>query len=594
MNHFFNKIVWQCDNWRSSSRANRRRKGLLRYPFRDHILILGGGGMVEELLEAIATRQEWAEKSVVVLSSLDAEQVRGRLALKLSLEAKGLAVNVYHGERTMAEELRMCHVDQASLIFIVGEDGENGHDALNVECWKKVRALRLHAPQVAQCYLSLDSSSTISLLHMLPQEAHTSVETTIINRSELMVQQLLMGDSPQAVPQTLDRGLITVNADRYVHLVVVGMNAMGYAFATTAAQMCHFPNFDESSPKPLRTRITFVDPAADVKMNHFKSSHASLFDLSHSRYMTDPSSWLQGRPESRYGDFLDVEWEFVKAAIDAEWVRGMLVLCATDAQQVLSVAFCSDSADENFQQSIHLPQQLYADYSDIGEARNDEPNIYVYQPQSNALVRAAQAEVARLRNLIPFGAAREGYDPLLTRQTSVAKRVNYLYQKETSGKQFVAMPTDTASLDGIWQQLSLAEKLSSIRSASAVYAQLRGLGLDAAQSVQPLDDGARVDSLSRTEQARRNMEKLLVGYAAMPAAERHRLNAALANDDPEVRQEARTYANRNANQLFVLKDIAPYSGLPEAAKADIRTIVSNLPLAALPHISSVEEQPSRS
>lgn len=586
MSRFWNRLLWRCDRWRSANRMARCRQGRVRYRFDSHILIMGGGDATVEMLNAIATNREWAEKDVVVLSSQDADTVRDRLATGLSPEGCGLRTTVYHGVRTHEDELHSCNVEQASHIFIIGEDGEEGHDALNMECWGKVRALRMHAPQVAQCYMMLECAATVGLLHMLPQEAHTSVETTIVNRYEAMVQQLLMGDAPEKVRYTLDRGLVTAGADRYVHVVVVGMTRMGYAFATTVAQICHFPNYDEKVSRPLRTKITFIDPAADKKMSQFQCSHSTLFSLSHSRYIADNSSWLQARPEGRYGDFLDVEWEFVKGMTDEEWVREMLVDCATDSRQVLSVAYCTDSANDNLNQSLHLPPQFYGTLSGTEETE-PLPNIYVYQPQSSALVRAAQAEVIHLRNLIPFGDRADGYDPLLVRQNTVAKRVNYLYQKETSGKQFVAMPSDVALLDAMWQQLSLTEKMSGILSATSVYAMLRGMGLQEVDASQPVEDPDKIEALARVEHSRRNIERLLAGFEAMPAAERDRVNAALESDDAEVRQEARTYANRNANQMFLLKDIAPYASLTDATKTDIRTIVSNLPLAALPHIASL-------
>jgi hypothetical protein len=75
----------------------------------------------------------------------------------------------------------------------------------------------------------------------------------------------------------------------------------------------------------------------------------------------------------------------------------------------------------------------------------------------------------------------------------------------------------------------------------------------------------------------------------MTIAERDRLNSALASSDPDVRQEARTHTNRNTNQLFIFKDIAPYASLSEATKADIRTIARNLPLAALPYITTCDQ-----
>ena len=550
--------------------------------------------MLEELLEAIASRSEWAEREVVVLSSRPAAEVRGRLASRLSHEAGRLSLTVYFGERTHEAELCSCHVDKASHIFIIGEDDENGHDALNVQCWRVVRSLRANASEVAQCHLFLRSSAAVELFHLLPQEAHTSVETTIVSRYESIVSQLLVGDSPQTSSHTLDRGLITAHADRYVHLVVVGMTPIGYAFATTAAQLCHFPNFDETAEHPLRTRITFVDPAAEARMNQFKGLYPHLFALSHSRYIANGTSWMQGRPNEQYGDFLDVEWEFVKGTADDEWVRTMLAQSASDARQVLSVAFCTDSADNNFAQAVHLPSQLYPTPSQDepidrpSDTTPASPTIYVYQPHGSALLSMAADEVLRLHNLIPFGEAVGGYDPLQTRATAVAKRINYLYQKETTGKAFEAMPTDTALLDALWQQLSLAEKMSNIHTANSVYANLRSLGMGTAAVLQPLDDPERLEALTRIEHARWNIEKLMVGYEAMPADERSSLNAALSSPDPIERQEARTHANRNANQLYLMKDIAPYTDLPDTAKTGIRTIARNLPLAALPYISSVD------
>lgn len=590
MNRLFNQLLSRCTISLGERRSANKRKGRGRNRLENHILILGGGSLLEGVLNVIARRSEWAGLEIVVLSSQGSDQVRNRVSLALPPEVHGLSITYCFGNRTKEEDLVMCQVDRADLLFIIGEDGENGHDALNYECWEKTRALRLHATDAAQCYLFLEHSSTISLLHKLPQEAHTSIETTIVNPYEAMMQQLLEGDVRQEDCRSLDRGLVTVETDRYVHLVVVGMTSVGYAFATTAAQLCHFPNFHESSPRPIRTKITFVDPEADRKMNQFKSSYSSLFRLSHSRYYSNDKEWLQWRPESQFEDFLDVEWEFVKGTTDEEWVKKMLVECANDAQQVLSIAFCSESADTNFSQSMQLPQQLYSGYDDAQQADMSEgyTNIYVYQPGSSSLVKAAQAEVMHLRNLIPFGEQSYDYDLLMSRQTAVAKRVSYLYQKEDSGKQFVAMPTDTALLDTIWQQLSLVDKMSLIHSATSVSTKMRCLGLRSAEALLPIEDVDRVEVLSQIEHARWMMEKLLLGFGAMPTSQLDGLNAALESDDLEVRQEAHTFTNRNTNQLYLLKDIAPYTHLPESAKDDIRTIVRNLPLAALPHISSVE------
>ena len=360
------------------------------------------------------------------------------------------------------------------------------------------------------------------------------------------------------------------------------MTPMGYALATTAAHLCHFPNFDKSSSRPIRTRVTFIDPSADALMNQFMSNYSGLFSLSHSILRLDDKSWMQGKPDSRYGDFLDVEWEFIKGSVDEEWVRNQLVGYVSDPHQVLSLAFCDLSSEANIAHAFHLPPQFYPLNEDDGALLS--PVLYVYQPSSMALVDAARMEIPKYSHIVPFGMSVGNIDPLLTNRIAAAKRFNYLYQKVSSGKEFTSMPTEVSVLDEMWRQLSFAEKMSNIYAANAACVKLRNMGLDAPTSMQPINDPAQVECLAKAEHARWNMEKLLVGFDAMPAVERGQLNTDLASDDPDTRQEARMKSNRSKNQQFVLKDIAPYSELSEDARAFDNIIMRNLPVTLLPYI----------
>ena len=221
------------------------------------------------------------------------------------------------------------------------------------------------------------------------------------------------------------------------------------------------------------------------------------------------------------------------------------------------------------------------------------PVIYVYQPLSGALLDTARNEVPKFANIVPFGISATGYDPLLMQRIAAAKRVNYLYQKEFSGKEFVSMPNDGVVFDEMWRQLSIAEKMSNIYSANSAEVKLRSVGILCEGNLEPVDDAGLVEVLSRMEHSRWNMEKLLVGYSAMEYSERSELNAALESEDAEVRQEARMLSNRSKNQRFVHKDIAPYSELSEQTRAYDRAIVRNLPLALLPHIYHLETDAQR-
>ena len=572
--------IWKHFSWQLAKLFSRSpiicgRDGITRYSFKQHILILGGGRELLPLLRAIAAHDALKMLPVVVLADSDCPSLLQLLRTRLQSLGVQSPVTLYRGSRTCADTLRTCQVDSASHIFILGEDDEPAHDSLNVSCWQQVRQLRAQCNQLAQCYLMLRSSTSTFLFHSLQQEAHNSLETTIINSYESLAQQLLVGDIYHNDTLTLDRGLVTVGSDRFVHLVVVGMTPMGYAFAATAAQLCHFPNFDESAPRPIRTRITFVDPRANELMDCFKASYPGIFDLSHVRYIEQPGAWLQGVPQRSLGDFVDVEWQFVKGNISSEWIRDMLSACAADSRQVLSVALCGGDSARNLAEAYRLPRQLYP-LPDSNNSSPLTPVVYVYQPDDSSLVQTVQNEVLRFHNVVPFGFNAKGFDPLHSLRIAAAKRINYLYQKENSGKVFTSMPADEALLNELWRQLSSAEKTAALLAANATNTFIRSFGLSRTTLADHLSDDALVERFAAVDHARRNMACLLAGYSAMPADQRARLNSALQSADNSEREEATIQSKYSKCMLFVDKDITPYALLPENLKQYYRAIVRNI------------------
>ncbi len=568
-------FLWQLAKLFSRSPIICGRDGFTRYSFKQHILILGGSRELLPLLRAIAAHDALKMLPVVVLTDSDCPSLLQLLRTRLQSLGVQSPVTLYRGCRTCADTLRTCQVDSASHIFILGEDDEPAHDSLNVSCWQQVRQLRAQCNQLAQCYLMLRSSTSTFLFHSLQQEAHNSLETTIINSYESLAQQLLVGDIYHNDTLTLDRGLVTAGSDRFVHLVVVGMTPMGYAFAATAAQLCHFPNFDESAPRPIRTRITFVDPRANELMDCFKASYPGIFDLSHVRYIEQPGAWLQGVPQRSLGDFVDVEWQFVKGNISSEWIRDMLSDCAADSRQVLSVALCGGDSARNLVEAYRLPRQLYP-LPDSNNSSPLTPVVYVYQPDDSSLVQTVQNEVLRFHNVVPFGFSAKGFDPLHSLRIAAAKRINYLYQKENSGKVFTSMPADEALLNELWRQLSSAEKTAALLAANATNTFIRSFGLSRTTLADHLSDDALVESFAAVDHARRNMACLLAGYSAMPADQRARLNSALQSADSSEREEATIQSKYSKCMLFVDKDITPYALLPENLKQYYRAIVRNI------------------
>lgn len=555
---------------------------LSRHVFENHILVLGGSHIVIGLLKSIAHDEALHDKLVVLLTTQEPRAFSEYILSCLTPDEQQLDLRVVQGLYSNDAALRSCHIDKASHIYIVGEDDATDRDMQNVACWKKVRGYfevtrpdvssrrfrhnaedqhvgKQCAERVTQCQVVLFDDNSVMLFHALQQEAHTRMETTIVSYYESVARRLLVADTILQNDHTLDRGLVTAGNGRYVHLVVFGMSPMGCAVATTAAHLCHFPNFDSAGAQPIRTKITFIDPHADVMMNYFKARYSNLFDLSHSVYASETTGCVRDIPDSRYGDFLDVEWAFVKASAAEGWVRGMLEEWLKDERQVLSVAVCGNNGQYNLDEALCLPRDFYV-VPDNCESTEPRPLVYVYQPTSGVLTEAAGRDILRYGNLVPFG--MDGYVPVSERRVLAAKHANYLRQKDPRQPQCVP---DATHLDELWRQLSFDEKMSHLYFADSLFTQLRGFA-DQLAKPDGQADANMVEHLARVEHARWNMEKLMVGYMALPLIDRKTLNAALQSEDEKIRQEAKIVDKRNRNQRFVLKDITPFSLLPDMEK----------------------------
>lgn len=556
-----------------TNRAASHRKGFLRYYFSDHILILGGSKMVVGLLKTIVADEALKKKEVLILSNKDAEELWTHVTPLLTEEEQKVTLTIYHGERNMDETLKSCQAELASVIYIIGEDDEDEHDSINVDCWKLMKALRAEKSQgLAQCYLALERNASSYLFGYLSKEKDSSnVETTIVNHLESVSQQILIGDDDEQWKGcTLDRDEVVRGSEKYVHLVIEGMTQMGFAMASTAAHLCHYPNFDENKERPIRTKITFVDENADREMKFFKGRYAGLFELSHSVFESE-EVFEPSVPQKEYGDFLDVEWEFLKGSVVDEWVRKKLQQWREDKNQILTLAFCGDNPERNIAKALYLPSSFYRYVDDDNPMTYRDPMIWVYQPVNSAIVDTAQ-EVGRYKNLFAFGTMMGSFDKKLSKRIDAAKRINYLYQKQNRGETYSMMPSDNADLNEMWRRLSYAEKMSNIYAANSIQTKFRSMKIDYRDYVGKKMPDDVVELLSRMEHARWNMEKLLVGYRALTLEKRCSINKGLEEKDPQVKKENKDLKERE----FRHKDIAPFDKLPDSSVQYDRAIVRNL------------------
>ena len=557
-----------------SRRIESLTNGQYTYNFEDHILILGSNSMLMNLLRQIGD----TGRDIVIQTDRDVEQVRERIMSYID-EKTMKNVYVVFGKRTNPSSLENLHVAAAHSVYVIGEDDEPQHDGLNLKCWHFVSELCQNAIGVKDCYLLLDRLTTHNVFSYRQESCSTdNLRLNIVSAVENMAQGVLVSGevkSPNNPPleyPMLDRGGIDKDSDVNVHLIVVGMTQVAYAMATTAAHICHFPNF---RTKGKKTKITFIQKDIKQELDFWMGHFDSLMDLSYSELV----SWdKEGRknvvemyPKSEYINpllsgykgFLDVEWEFVDAGIENPNVREYIRACVKEdgVSEYLSFAFCGHEAEDNVAASLYLPKEVFE--------KNDIP-VYVYQPLTRWVLATAK-ETDRYSNLYPFGMRTDCFDPQQERLLW-AKRIKFIYDNE--GKYDAMASLDKLNEGWYKKEGQYIMQQSNVYAANSVPVKFRSIGLDPAVRTSMTSD--EVKDLAETEHNRWNVERLLAGYSPVPFEDRMTIIAGLLSSDKAAVKLAKDEKNRLKKKLFKHADIAPYDELLNLSKEYDINIVKNL------------------
>lgn len=558
-----------------SNRIEEYKKGRVRYHFSDHILILGASSMLVNMLREFIRTGLHGGRKIVVLTSSDIEKVHDSVISAIpELESK-LDVTLLSGSRVVEETLACVQVDDAYSIYILGEDNEVDHDDISLMSWKLVRKLCKNITHNIDCHLVVNRVSTYHVMQFGEQMTDEHLNLNIVNSLENWAQRVIVSreyqigsDGHMELYPAIDREGISKTSEKTVRLVIFGMTQMGYAMATTAAHVAHFPNYLLNSS--LKTKICFVASGIKQEMDFFTGHYANLFQLSHAEYKSWGSDGQMktseiSSPDPQYGDFLDVEWEFIDSSVENGNTRRLLEGWAKNANEYLTIAICGNEPDANMAASLYLPDIIY----------EKKIPVFVYQPLGSEVLKYAHSGTERYRNIYPFGMPDECHDPLFRDRLVKAKRINYLYELQNTGRRFVAM-CDEEELDEYWNsQRKYVYHSSNIYAANSIPFKLRAVGVDYSKHRFIEQDDER--TLAEIEHNRWNMERLLMGFRAMPFETRREINDMLSDmSSPERRDEGKRRKKEYQNKLFIHKDIAPYNELPEDSRQYDFAIVHNL------------------
>jgi len=603
-----------------SNRTQRHRQGLIHYIKEGHYVIMGYDDMVPSIITGIFNKDD--EAKILLLSSLEAPIIREKL--KQSVARKSLDnVIINYGHRQATEYYKDIHLETAKEIYIVGKRELPTHDAVNVECVMSIceylKPFSYHAlPKRIIClFENLDTYKAFKTTEIFTDVMPEGVEFVPYNfYTGWAVQIMTKGEySYKGIKQNvvrfplLYRGFNSPNQEKYVHLVFFGMSNFAVSFAMEAAQIIHLPKCKNGEIR--KTRITFVEMNADKEMNVFIARNKHLFDMqSYLYYDLSNNDNIDGvfnilqndenkfrfrlndeNTKPQFIDFLDVEFEFVKADVMSVQVQRLLKIWADDSQQIMSVFIATQNEKSNFEMAMNLPDTLYysdvpvfvrQDHSDtfIFKLRNADNNPLQGKPRSYAFVDDmgklhTQTNLqGKYANIYPFGMNNIALD-VDEDIICIAKLVNFLYchTDMTSfnfNDQEINNLTDSQifqKAEELWQSLSIANKWSNLYNAYNIKCKL-----DIIRHIKNLsenDDCLReienmshdeINMMAEVEHNRWNIEKLMLGFR-VPQPNEDKYN------HPDHNNELAKNKTR-----FIHHDIRPFNKLDQIRNLDVEYI----------------------
>lgn len=585
-----------------AQRVEDHDNGLLHYLKSGHYIILGYDDMVPSIIRSIIAKDP--EAYVLLMTAVDAQTVRNKLSKSFS-EKQLEHIIINYGLRTSKDFYADIHLETSEEVFIVGNRELPVHDATNVECidsicdyLKNDVTSGLKPKRITCVFEDLDTYAAFKTSDIFQHVGDLDIEFVPFNFYAGWANQVLISrqytekrqpEEPMRYPSICGNG-ITPDDPRFVHLVFVGITNLSAAFAMEAAHLLHFPNFNEKTKKP-KTRITFIDLAADKEMTEFITRNRHFFEVQSYYYkdlttgvsvnaeekpMTDALS-----PEIPCHDFLDVEFEFIKGDIFAPGVQHEISDWINRHDRYLSIFLTMANQKKNFTMGMNMPEAVYANNipvflrqsrSDnfVTNLRNTDAKPFQYSQMVDGKL-VTQDRQGRHAHLYPFGMNETAFniDNIAVKQ---GKLLNYLYHTadyeqcrfaDLNTLERIPVEQIWAKADEEWKKLTVALQWSNLYSTNgfqiklATLRAMRGLQPDDTSHDTDLLTETEVTALAHTEHNRWNVEKLLMGF-----------RKAKENEDKYVHNELKGQAASGNKKLFIHYDIRPFDDLDNVFKLD--------------------------
>ncbi len=580
-------------------RVENYRNGHIHYLKSGHFIIMGYDEMVPSFIRHIFKKNP--NTYILILSSMGAEFIREKLSKSFNRELMDKII-INYGHRTTEESYHNIHLESAEEIYVVGYHSQPAHDAINVECMDCIchylssNGLTQRPHKITCVFKDLDTYAAFKTSEIFSDVNKLGIEFIPYNffmgwAKQVFVKQYYMdANIPNRrieYPSVYGDGIVP-DDPKYVHLVFIGTTNFAVAFAMEAAHILHFPNFNKN--KKLKTLITFIDLNADKEKDEFIARNRHFFEVQSYIYqdlseesqvekstIIPPTVFNEGN-----GDFLDVEFEFIKGDLFSSKVQNEIRKWANaKSEQYLSIFLATSDQRKNFAMGMNMPDEVY----------NQGINIFIRQDRSDNFVtnlrradniqlpytiitdgeEKVETRTSKYAHIYPFGMNETAYSAD-NKSLNRAKLINYLYATadyETYSFQDLKVleaidpHVVRAESDRLWKDLIVSHKWSNLYSSYAIRTKLATLRAirgkepdDRKKDTQALSD-YEIKEMAIVEHNRWNVEKLLMGYRKA----RH-------DEDKYMNDTIHTEGLIQNKKLFIHHDIRPFEELDDVNKLD--------------------------
>lgn len=542
------------------------KAGELNYSsLKNHILFLGYNDMVIGVLNTLWQKGEFGKTNIVIGLSGDVASFRENIFSHFASSYRDDIILVHANISEENDLMRKLQVHRAREVYIIGEERLEEHDSANLNMFVNVCRIAQKKGNMPQCHVNFKHQSVSALFQTFsstkPDANRIAGNQDVelfekykhcfhpFNFDETWARKVALNldgrydgfeidTRPVDVKGTdtkCDRNISEI-PDGFVHIVICGLSEMGQAFAKEMALLAHYPNFLQNSD--ARTRITIVDEGMKEKMDRFVAQYSELFVHCRHKFIKFCEEVTEFEtPIDSDKDFLDVEFEFIEARTSDPRLRKQISAWCEDDTQYLTFVFCYEQTERNNADSLFLPRIVY------------DSHIPIFIHQRNKGCLGDFLAGSRYAKVCPFGMCDDLLDICDSVEVEWAKRLNHFYRSE-----FKPDYQNRTLVEAQWRETVIAERWSSIHNVTSIPIKYRIVGYPfSVKHSVPRFTTEQLNTLMLVEHNRWCVEKLIMGYHAVPAEVREQINEELAKGSNKLKKQFKLE--------FAHNDIVPFNEL---------------------------------